>query len=168
MQFSDEQRLLVMVDDAFGHWLAGFIDGEGCFTIVRYRKNTSDQFGTRFALKLRDDDRVVLEEIYERVGVGSLVPDRHRGVTRPGGKPALVWKLQSKATCMALVEILDKYPLRSKKARDYAIWREAVITWNAMPSLGRSRQGGGTHPLDWTRMERFYSALIEVRKYAVQ
>jgi hypothetical protein len=34
------------MDEAFGHWLAGFIDGEGCFTItLEKRRKTADLGG---------------------------------------------------------------------------------------------------------------------------
>lgn len=35
----------------------------------------------------------------------------------------------SKAGAVGLVELLDHFPLRAKKSRDFAIWREAVEAW---------------------------------------
>ena len=112
------------VDTGFGYWLAGFIDGEGCF-VIREQKG---EYRPAFQLRLRDDDLPVLHYIRHRLGVGDIYgergrPDRAGYVSRP---KALFW-IQSKATCMRLVEVLDRAPLRSKKARDYAIWREAVL-----------------------------------------
>jgi hypothetical protein len=59
------------MDAAFGNWLAGFIDGEGSFTIQSARADMP-QFYTRFQIRLRADDRPILEEIRAQLGVGAL------------------------------------------------------------------------------------------------
>src|SRR4051812_8024445 len=106
------------MDTGFGHWLAGFIDGEGCFLIVRTR--TYHQ--CRFSLKVRDDDIAVIEEIQQRTQIGRVKANRSRNTSNP----QVEWIIDTKPDCLELVNILDKFPLRAKKARDYQIWREAV------------------------------------------
>jgi hypothetical protein len=64
--------------------------------------------------------------------------------------------VSKKADAMALVAILDRYPIRAKKADDYAIWREAVLEWDKAVS--------GTK-FDWTRMNELREALKGVRVY---
>lgn len=143
-----------MIDREFAHWLAGFIDGEGCFRI--HKEKGGGYYACHFTLKLRDDDRAILEEIVGRTGIGHLKPDLIRGTS----KPAMVWVVQSKAECVKLVALLDQYPLRAKKARDYAIWREAVAFWVAQPK--GSRWHG---PRDWSQMIAYKVAIEDARAY---
>jgi hypothetical protein len=49
--------------------------------------------------------------------------------------------------------VLDRYPLRAKKRRDYAIWREAVLEWATVP-FGRQ---------DWAKMAALRTALSASR-----
>lgn len=147
-----------MNDDAFGHWLAGFIDGEGCFRIqcgLSHRRFPS--YVCTFSLKQRDDDASLLAAIAERTGIGGIREDR----ARPGGsKPCVIWRVESKADTMGLVRLLDRYPLRSRKRRDYAIWREAVLY------RARDRRGNRWHgQRDWQPMAEFKRRIEEARAY---
>jgi hypothetical protein len=145
---------LGMLDDAFGHWLAGFIDGEGCFTIMHPRA-AEPQLYTRFQLRLRADDRAVLDGIRERVGVGTIYeyePTARALAVHPGSKASILWVVCTSAGCARLVELLDRFPLRAKKAHDYAIWREAVSA--------RSRR-------DWPLMDELKAQLESSRRFDV-
>lgn len=115
--------------DGFGHWLAGFIDGEGHFYITR----TGGWIRCGLIVNIRDDDAPVLEEVCGRLGVGRVSPT---GMNAARGNPQVRWEVSTKGGCLKLVEIFDTYPLRAKKARDYAIWRQAVLLWAQM-SRGR-------------------------------
>jgi hypothetical protein len=130
------------MDDGFGHWLAGFIDGEGCFEVYR---NAAGWYCCRFTLNVRADDERILLEIQRRAGVGIVQAKRlaHRG-DGADRKPQVRWVVINKPDCIGLVALLDRYPLRAKKARDYAIWREAVSEWS------RIRRHSGKQ--DWTKM----------------
>ena len=143
------------MDTSFGHWLSGLIDGEGCFRVHKGKRGA--YYATHFALKLRDDDTPVLREIWGQTGFGVLKPDR----TRSGNSnPCMAWVIQSKADCLRLVELLDKYPLRSRKARDYVLWREAVEVW---VSMNRGNRWHG--PRDWSPMIRLKEAIEDARSY---
>lgn len=153
------------IDPAFGNWLAGFADGEGCFFIGRVthrnRKGGPDYVNYRcaFTISLRNDDRPILEEIRATLGIGSM---GHRAPRNMGVWPMCEWRVKSKPEAVVLVDLFDRYPLRAKKARDYAIWREAVIDWNSR------LQGGGRHNgrHDWSNLARLHQELKDVRKYA--
>lgn len=111
----------------FGHWLAGFIDGEGCFSIQLGGKGRGGP-APRFTLGLRDDDRSILEEIVRRTSIGKLYIETKRPVVR--------WWVGRRSDLAALVRLLDAFPLRAKKLRDYAIWREAVVVYCEMQGYG--------------------------------
>jgi hypothetical protein len=118
-----------MTDDAFLHWLAGFIDGEGCFAI-KPANNGRGHFSCWQSIKLRADDEDILREICERTGLGSVSRPRiDHGRAEINGSPSLRWVVATKQDCARLVCILDGHPLRAKKARDFAIWRQAVSVW---------------------------------------
>jgi hypothetical protein len=144
------------LDASFANWLAGFIDGEGCFTIAR---STHGGYVCRMMIKVRDDDMAILEEIAHRTGIGYTSRNRPYGSTRRAN-PAAIWNVGTRADCVALVALLDRFPLRAKKARDYAIWREAVIWW-----VG-DRRRGNRHYRDWAPIAEMDRRLREVRVYA--
>lgn len=138
-------------DEPFLHWLAGFIDGEGTFYI---RRNPAGNYHCSFRLTVRDDDNAIMEEIRDRVGIGTIqwVPKR----TANNGNPQTCWSVNAKAECLRLVDVLDAHPLRAKKSRDYAIWRTAVMDW-------ATAQKSQHH--DWTIVANCNVALKEVRTY---
>ena len=145
------------MEPAFGHWLAGFIDGEGCFIIAPKKRLDYVTYAPEFSLSLRSDDRAILEEMQRRTAIGRLY-ERRATATHAG---ATTWKIQSKADCLVLVGLLDRFPLRAKKADDYAIWRKAVALHHA---AFRKRYGGGGHG-DWTEMAALADALREARAF---
>lgn len=154
--------------DGFGHWPAGFIDGEGCFTVYkqkpRYRikrerrpgkgqwnrGTTKADYRPRFSLALRDDDIKILEEIAERLQIGRI----HRKHTQAKGNAhsAAQWNVMDHNGCMKLIRLLERFPLRAKKKRDFELWREAVAE-----SCRRFRSK--------PRLESAYLALKNVKEY---
>jgi LAGLIDADG endonuclease len=145
----------VEVPDAFGNWLAGFLDGEACFVI---EKRTSACYSTRLSLVLRHDDAAIIAEIAATTGLGSIELKNSPSLD---GRPQIGWHVRTKADCAALVNLLDRYPLRAKKARDYAIWREAVGYWVASSRIARSSAKQTTWPL----MADCLARLRAVRSY---
>lgn len=118
--------------DGFGHWLAGFADGEGCFRLIQHRVGPGLAISAQFQISLRADDRPILEEIRQRTGLGNIHSNGRSAVNN--GRPQVRWAVGDHAGCLVLVGLFDRYPLRAKKARDFAIWRDAVM------ELGRIRQ----------------------------
>lgn len=139
------------MNDGFGHWFAGFVDGEGCFTIPEHKHNGC--LYCRLRIQLRVDDRPLLEYIQEQTGLGVV-----RTLGRRYGTSQLqaYWAVSRKADCLALVDLLDAYPLRSKKRYDYEVWREAVLLWNT------SRQGV---TFDWSGLRILADQIRTVRVF---
>lgn len=147
----------------FGHWLAGFIDGEGCLTICHSAGKKA--YTCRLMLSLRMDDRPLLDHLMSATGLG-FVKRKQVGPNsgRANEKPQATWQVHKKAELVRLVEILDTYPLRSKKARDYVIWREAVLLWASMRREYTGHPRGG-RPYDWSRMAVLHDEIQAVRRY---
>lgn len=146
----------VVCDPPTGYWLAGLIDGEGCFRIHSQRRG--DYFAPTFSLKLRDDDAPILREIVALTGIGRVTQDCSRS---GNSRPCCVWRVDSRASTEALARLLDCFPLRTRKARDYAIWRRAIDTRAAM------KRGNRWHgPRDWTSLISLKHELERARIYA--
>jgi hypothetical protein len=108
-----------MVDSSFGHWFAGFTDGEGCFTI----QPVSKYFYCKFTIGVRADDGAVLREIHHELGIGSI---RDKMSPSMSGHPQVTFDVTSKSDCLVLREVFCTYPLRAKKAEDFTIWSHAL------------------------------------------
>lgn len=141
------------IDPGFGNWLAGFIDGEGSFVIA----TSNGQFRCMFSLAVRDDDFEVIREVAERTGIGSIGRRRRYAANH---NPTVVWTVTSIRDCVALVRILDRFPLRAKKRRDYAVWRRAVLHWETRP-VGSHWHG----TVDWHEFAALKRELEAVRVY---
>ena len=138
--------------DRFGYWLAGFADGEGCFIM---RKTSGRCYTFSFIITLRDDDADILEECAARTGLGKVSYCKGRGTSRDQAR----WIVANKVDCFLLVGLFDTYPLRAKKKRDYAIWREAVMLWQDCDRDGKNP------PFDWSPIARLHDELRQVREY---
>lgn len=111
------------LDAGLGHWLAGFADGEGCFTC---RKQNSKGFCCEFIIHVRADDAKALKAIHEATGIGDIRGPTARG---DGSAPMVKWIVSRQRDCAMLVQIFRAFPLRAKKARDFEIWASAVEEW---------------------------------------
>lgn len=120
--------------DSFGHWLAGFVDGEGAFVIARVGSRVG-KYGNphgktwpnaRFEITLRADDLGVLETIRETLGIGKIVAHSAASLARPNTKPSARYAVWRIADCLLVCEWFERYPLRGKKRHQFAIWKQAV------------------------------------------
>ncbi len=114
------------IDNDFGHWFAGFADGEGCF-MCDYDKRDG-RHGARFVIGCRADDKDTLEYIQRSLGFGTLYTGSERTVkgTDYTSAPVTFLRIGRTKDCRKLVVLFDRYPLRSKKAKDYELWKELV------------------------------------------
>jgi len=144
------------VEPSFGNWLAGLADGEGCFWIHRCKRG--EWLSPQFKIKLRDDDRATLVACRDTLGIGNLYD--HPAPRTGNGRPSSSWIVQSRADAERLVTVFDVFPLRSKKARDFAVWRRAVELAGTIPRGNR-----WTGPRDWSGMLALKDELEAVRRY---
>lgn len=129
-----------------GYRLASLADGEGCFYIGRVKTG----YLCQFIVAMRVDDRPFLEFFQKETGLGRVTNWPACGPSNPKAR----WTVTKKKELLALTEIFDEYPLISKKARDYAIWREAVIDWNC--------HGPGD---SWNSIAKAHDQLRAVREF---
>ena len=115
--------------EAFGHWLSGFADGEACFFLNRRRTQReahhAHTLGARFIINIRADDEPVLRLIQSYWQCGNVGSQRG---TRPDQTRYTRLQVYSwPEMAGVVVPHFDAFPLRAKKARDFLIWREAVL-----------------------------------------
>lgn len=150
----------------FGNRLAGLADGEAHFNIARlrhkprgrgiYTRPINDCYACSFQIKLRADDRPLLERCFEETGLGTLTLVHNRSEKdRASRNPAVLWRVSKQIECLAIVAIFEEFPLWSKKARDFEIWAQAVRYWTA-DGVWRG----------WDPMARWFEEIREVRRYA--
>ncbi len=136
--------------EAWGYHLAGLTDGEGCFCIWKSsRPRRVDTWTIAFVIHMRRDDLPLLEDFQAKTGLGRIHIGRRRTVG--GDHPSVRWVVSRKADCLKLIALFETYPLRSKKAKDFAVWAEAV----------RARSRG-----DFSRVAELADVLREGRRYA--
>lgn len=116
------------IDDAFGYWFSGFSDGEASFILSpRSDKRKSDkgrQFCLYFTVAQRADDLSTINRIRDVLcGIGAIYISRYKSGRNPMAflRITRIYDLYH-----IIVPLFDKYPLQSKKKKDYVIWREAV------------------------------------------
>lgn len=151
-----------VLDSGFGHWLAGFMDGEGCFSIQEQRNRGYGQtlhYVCKARVTLRGDDAAILYEISERTGIGTVLSQHCSNVN-----PKATWEVSRKAECVALIAILDRYPLRAKKAADYELWRQAVFAWMEIRRGGAPGTRGQVQH-DWSEIRDLRARLMASREY---
>lgn len=100
-----------LTDQYAPNYFAGFFSGEGCFILGRR--------SARFVIKLRRDDRPLLEAFQRDFGIGTI-----RDVATPEPwSPAAVWHVTGARGVLRGIELFDSAPLLGRKARQYEAWR---------------------------------------------
>jgi len=100
------------------NWFVGFVDGEGSFIIKR---NRGQWASAEFRLNMRADDKDILKELQEELGMGRL----YRNCSRKN--PHWEFRVSHREQALHLVKIFDQFPLKSRKKNDYQVWRTFVI-----------------------------------------
>jgi hypothetical protein len=100
-------------------YLAGFFTAEGYLGIDR---TTRTRLRPRAAIRVRQDDRYLLDELCRRADTGRIYAGERRA-----GPPVAQWIVCGRDDLMKLVAIFDRHPPRGRKLREYDIWREAVF-----------------------------------------
>jgi hypothetical protein len=117
--------------EAFGHYLAGLVDGEGCFVLRTNTRNgargKSVVCWAAFNIALRADDYEILELTRSFLQCGHVYYcPRKRN--RENEKPTMVFSVtRNRELLSKVVQHFDRFPLRAKKAKAYDIWKEGAV-----------------------------------------
>jgi hypothetical protein len=119
-----------------GDYVAGFIDGEGCFTIV-ISKHKTKRLGMdarlHFQIEVRADDREIIENIQETLDCGRIY---YLSYERYGWHPHVELKVSSLSEITGkLIPFLQKFPLRAKKRHSFELFLQAVEVFTSKEHL---------------------------------
>jgi len=131
-------------------YVAGFIDGEGCFTIV-IAKHKTKKLGLDarlcFEIEVRDDDEEIIRKIHKTLGCGRIYRLNYE---RYGWNPHIELKVSSiKEINEKLIPYLKKAKLRAKKRHSFKLFCQAAevfkkkehLTMQGIEKLRKIRQG---------------------------
>ena len=126
---------------ALGHWLTGFADGDGCFYYSPPKKTKQRQL--KFKVYLREDDLDVLELTQAYWGgigrfYGESAKYRSSGYESGPTKGFEVYDLQE---LLVVVGHFEEFPLLSKKAMSFQIWKDIVDLANEHGRYWRQKVG---------------------------
>lgn len=114
------------VEPDWASWFSGFVDGEGYFQI---HGGGDRSFSTRLVITVREDDEAVLREVVERLGCGNLYHVEKSADREAGMKASdqFMWVVGAMGEVSeVIIPLFEQHPLRSKKKREYEIWKEAA------------------------------------------
>lgn len=119
-----------------GAYVAGFIDGEGSFSISIGKHATLKrglEVRPEFEIELRDDDREILERICVTIGCGRIYDCSYE---RYGWYPHAKYKVTSTREMEEILfPFLDAHPLQAKKAKSYVLFKDIVLSYRRKEHL---------------------------------
>jgi hypothetical protein len=104
-----------MTDKEFLRWFSGFLDGEGSFSIRFHFCGKHIKVGQYIIINMTIDDLPILNEIKNRVG-GYVKKTRDETLK---WKAQRAWEVSNFKDCLRISNLLLKFPLQSRKARDF-------------------------------------------------
>jgi hypothetical protein len=108
-------------------YISGFVEGEGSFGIIISKHKTKklrQDARLSFEIELRGDDRPILEKIKKQLDCGNIYELNY---DRYGWMPHVKYSVRKFSDIRdKLVPFFRKYPLQGKKAKDYALFCQAM------------------------------------------
>ncbi len=137
-------------------WFAGFVDGEGCFSISEHRGRT---YTVTLKIGQRADSAAILYKIKEVFG-GSVCPKATRNRQDRNDKPGMEWTGASRDTVLRLIDYFGRFPLQVKNVQ-YELWEEAAKFY-----FRHSGGSGQKHPR-WLieAMKQYKKELERLKEY---
>ncbi len=108
-------------------YIVGLTDGEGCFYVnVRDRDSRwNPKVETYFYIKLREDNKDLLDEVKEYFGCGAVYFQKEN---RPNHSNCYRFEINShKDIFSVLVPFFTEHPLHGTKQKDFEIFKEIAL-----------------------------------------
>lgn len=105
------------------YYLAGLVDGEGCFCVSfnKHKDNRKLEVRLLFEIELREDDKEILERVKETLGCGNIYYLNYERYKK--WKPHYKHKVSNlKDISEKIILFFQKYPLQAKKKQSFAIF----------------------------------------------
>jgi LAGLIDADG DNA endonuclease family protein len=108
-------------------YIVGLTDGEGCFYVNIRDRNPRwvPKIQNHFYIKLREDNKELLEEVKESFGCGAVYIQKE---TRPNHSTCYRFEINSHRDILGVViPFFEKHPLHGTKRNDFQIFREVAF-----------------------------------------
>ena len=125
-----------------GDYIAGFVDGEGCFYLtfrseIRHERPGKPKYyrwTPYFAINIREDDREILEKIKYTIDCGRVYI-----LNREGPRRIAHYIIQNLDDLyLKVLPFFNQYKLRAKKRHDFELWSDALkIMYRIKKNKGR-------------------------------
>lgn len=101
------------------HYVVGFVDGEGCFSITLCRNDDRlPEVRLIFEIELREDDLPILERIKETLGCGNIYHLEYARYAK--WRPHYKYKVSNfRDISEKVIPFFKKYPLQAKKSESF-------------------------------------------------
>lgn len=152
------------VSDSFGYWFAGLFDGEGSLTLFTRSRATNDgRYDIRIyaSLALRDDDENVIKRILNDLDIGHASRLSKQG----NSHPQVRWACDKIDDLVeVLIPCFENYPLYSKKAREFAIWKNVAVERYFLTLGGKSNPYGSAREFQ-AIVAKARDKIADIRRY---
>ena len=101
------------------HYVVGFVDGEGCFSITLNKNdNRLPEARLIFEIELREDDLPILERIKETLGCGNIYHLEYARYAK--WRPHYKYKVSNfRDISEKVIPFFKRYPLQAKKSESF-------------------------------------------------
>jgi hypothetical protein len=101
------------------HYVVGFVDGEGCFSITLNKNgNRLPEARLIFEIELREDDLPILEKIKETLGCGNIYHLEYARYAK--WRPHYKYKVSNfHDISEKVIPFFKRYPLQAKKSESF-------------------------------------------------
>jgi hypothetical protein len=104
-------------------FLAGFLEGEACFTITEL--NGGQSYSCGVTVCVRDDDQDLLEWLVALTGLGRL----RRIPAQRTSRPQIGWTIDAQSECAELARLVTACGFHGRRSAELEIWCAAVSAW---------------------------------------
>ena len=105
------------------HYMAGLVDGEGCFSVTfnRHKNNRLLEVRLLFEIELREDDKEILERVRETLGCGNIYYLNYERYKK--WRPHYKYKVSNlRDITQKIIPFFKKYPLQAKKKHSFTLF----------------------------------------------
>lgn len=144
-------------------YIAGFIDGDGCFyaSMPYYKKKgqpTYPCFKMCLRITQRADNKRVLQYVKSLLKVGRLFKVK----AKKGGRPQALYSIEGKKDLKAIIPILDECNFIVRK-EEYQAWRDILEVFLTIGPGGR--YATGKNDAKWAMLQGKVEELKGLKEY---
>ena len=118
-------------------YVLGLVDGEGCFNVRVNRQRRRARVELKFSLKLRHQDKEILEQLKSFFDCGNIYIQRDK---RPNHEICYRFEVNNKKDIInKIIPFFERYPLLSIKQKSFRLFAKII----EMVIKGKHRTNGG-------------------------